>query len=171
MPHFSNDAAELFHKYYLLLTPTTFFNIHCSYHIRSTPWSLLLTPKKINIKYQVYFIAWRFLFLSALKRTLQLLLREFIAIHVIETKYWTMQYKMQWNKKLNSILMIKIYSEPLRLRSIFTTCWARRKFPTFLWAITHFEELHVYTCSCASFGLWEISIAWRTQFLSWFDHF
>lgn len=130
-----------------------------------------LLQKKINIKYQVYFIAWRFLFLSTLERTLQLLLREFIAIHVIETKYWTMQYKVQWNKKFNSILMIKIYSEPLRLRSIFTTCWARQKFPTFLWAITHFEELHVYTCSCASFGLWEISIAWRTQFLSWFDHF
>lgn len=95
---------------------------------------------------------------------------EFINIHVIETKYWTMQYKVQWNK-LNSILRLKIYSEPLRLRSFFTTCWARQKFPTFLWAITQFEELHVYTCSCASFGLWEISIAWRTQFLSCFDHF
>lgn len=95
---------------------------------------------------------------------------EFIDIHVIETKYWTMQYKVQWNK-LNSILRLKIYSEPLRLRSFFTTCWARQKFSTFLWAITQFEELHVYTCSCASFGLWEISIAWRTQFLSCFDHF
>lgn len=95
---------------------------------------------------------------------------EFIDIHVIETKYWTMQYKVQWNK-LNSILRLKIYSEPLRLRSFFTTCWARQKFSTFLWAITQFEELHVYTCSCASFGLWEISIARRTQFLSCFDHF
>lgn len=166
---FSNDSAELFHKYYLLLTPTTCFNIHRSYQIDAL--ISFTYSQKINIKYQVYFIAWRFLFLSALKRSLQLLLREFIAIHVIETKYWTMQYKVQWNKKFNSILMIKIYSEPLRLRSIFTTCWARQKFPTFLWAITHFEELHVYTCSCASFGLWEISIAWRTQFLSCFDHF
>lgn len=170
MPHFPTILPNFFTN--IIYSLPQLHALICIVHIISDRrLDLFYLLQKINIKYQVYFIAWRFLFLSALKRTLQLLLREFIDIHVIETKYWTMQYKVQWNKKLNSILMIKIYSEPLRLRSIFTTCWARQTFPTFLWAITQFEELHVYKCSCASFGLWEISIAWRTQFLSCFDHF